>query len=164
MKTGLLLSLILFGTQSWTGEHALGAHEHGAVKLAIAVEKNSMDLDLDGPSDSFIGFEHAAKTDKEKALYNSTKNIWEKKLLTLITPSAALGCKILEATFSQVIEGSHADIEAKAKVICSKDLAGNEVQISLIKNFVKIKKLKVEVLSASTTSVEITKPVQTIKL
>jgi len=164
MKTGILAGLLLFTLPVFSGEHALGAHEHGSVKLALAVEGMTMDVDFDGPSESLIGFEHAPKSDRDKAIMNGAKNLWEKKLLTLIIPNAGLGCKISESSFKQEIEGSHADIEAKAKLTCSKNLAGTDVKIALIKAFPHIKKLKVEVLSATTTSVEITKPEQIIKL
>ncbi len=164
MKTGILAGLFLFALPAFSGEHALGAHVHGTVKLALAVEANTMDVDFDGPSESLIGFEHAPKSDKDKAIFNGSKNLWEKKLLTILTPAADLGCKIAESSFVQEIEGTHADIEAKAKISCAKNLAGTELKISLIKAFSHIKKLKVEVLSASTTSVEISKPEQTIKL
>lgn len=164
MKTGLVLCSLLFGTTIFAGEHSLGAHEHGSVKIEMAVEKNTMDLDLDGPSDSFMGFEHAPKSAKEKKIFQDTKDLWEKRLLTIITPAASLDCKITEATFSQQIEGSHADTEAKAKITCAKDLVGSELVISMIKVFPKIKKLKADVLSSTTMSVEITKPVHKLKL
>lgn len=164
MKTGIISSLLLVAMAASAGEHSLGAHEHGAVKLALAVEKNMMEIDLDGPSETFIGFEHAPKTDKEKAILNGTKNQWEKKLLTLISLPEALGCQISEASLGLVIEGVHADLEAKAKITCAKDLAGASASIALIKSFWKIKKLKVDIVSASASTIEITKPVQVIKL
>lgn len=164
MKTGFLFCVFLVCSNIMAAEHSLGAHEHGSVKLAVAVEKNSMDLDLDGPSESFIGFEHAPKSAKEIKLFNDTKELWEKKLLSVIVPNVSLGCKISEASFKQEIEGAHADVEAKAKITCVKNLAGSDLQIAMIKTFPKIKKLKVEVLSTNTTSVEITKPVQNVKL
>jgi len=164
MKNGILAGLLLFCMPVFAGEHALGAHEHGSVKLALAVEGMTMDVDFDGPSESLIGYEHAPKSDKDKAIMNSAKNLWEKKLLSIISPNAGLGCKISESSFKQEIEGTHADIEAKAKISCAKNLTGTEVKISLIKAFPHIKKLKVEVLSATATSVDITKPEQTLKL
>jgi hypothetical protein len=164
MKWGLLSSLLLLTGQICASEHALGAHEHGSVKMAIAVEKNVMDIDLDGPSDSFMGFEHTPKGSLETKIYNETKELWEKKLLTVLTPAQDLGCKISESTFKQTIEGSHADVEAKAKMSCTKNLAGTELTVSLLKRFTKIKKMKVDVLSTLSTTVDVTKKVQVIKL
>lgn len=164
MKWGLLASFCLLSGQICAGEHALGAHEHGSVKLALAIENKIMDIDLDGPSDSFMGFEHTPKGSKETKIYNETKELWEKQLLTVLTPAQELGCKISESSFKQTIEGSHAEVEAKAKITCAKNLAGTELTVSLLKRFAKIKKMKVEVLSTASSTVDVTKKVQVIKL
>lgn len=166
MKIGMLAALVVMSGALGANEkhHSLSAHEHGSVKLAIAVENNVMEVDFDGPSESFIGFEHAPKTAKEKATYESAKTLWEKNLLTVLTPAAGLDCKISEASFAQEIEGSHAEIEAKAKVTCAKNLAGTELKVGLLKAFPKVKKLNAEIISASTTTVKINKPEQVIKL
>ncbi|MGZ3806476.1 MAG: ZrgA family zinc uptake protein, partial [Bacteriovorax sp.] len=158
MKMHLLLVGFAFFVNAMAGEHSLGAHEHGAIKLGMAIEKNAVDIDLDGPSESFIGFEYLPKTAKDKKTFNDAKDLWEKKLLTLITLDKKLECKITEASFKQVIDekesaeeqakikdpkkkeqGVHSDIEAKAKITCAKDVAGSEVQISLRKQFKNIK-------------------------
>lgn len=164
MKMGAYLVLLLCGSYLQAGEHSLGAHEHGSVKMAIAVEKNVMDIDLDGPAESFLGFEHAPKNDKEKKLFGEVKNRWEKSLFTLIQPAQNLNCKITESSFNQIIEGSHADVEAKAKITCAKDMTGSDLQISFLKSFPKIKKLKVDIISSNTTTVDITKATQVLKL
>lgn len=169
MKWGMLAALALMtgalaANEKHHSQKSLSAHEHGSVKLAIAVENNVMEVDFDGPSESFIGFEHAPKSAKEKAKYEAAKTLWEKDLLTLLSPAAELDCKISEASFEQEVEGKHAEIEAKAKVTCAKNLAGTELKVSLLKSFPKIKKLNAEVISVNTTTVKIFKPEQVIKL
>ncbi len=183
MKASFFIVGLLFMANVNAGEHALHAHEHGAIKLGMGVEKNTIELELDGPSESFIGFEYLPKTDKDKKTFNDAKDLWEKKLLTLITPDQKFGCKITEASFAQVIdqketkeeqakikdpkkkeEGVHSDIEAKAKISCAKEIAGSEVQVSLKKYFKNIKKLNVEVISGEAKNVEITKAVQSFKI
>jgi hypothetical protein len=177
----LILSTTIAGAKA--GEHSLGAHEHGSIKMGLAVEKNTAELDLDGPAESFIGFEYLPHTEKDKQTLEKAKNLWEKNLLSVVSFNKALGCKVSEASFKQIIDeketaeaqakikdkskkesGVHSDIEAKAKVTCAKNLAGSELQISLLKNFARIKKLKVEVLSTETKSIEITSPVQSFKI
>jgi hypothetical protein len=162
---------------------ALGAHEHGSIKLEIAVEKNIIELNIDGPTESFMSFEYLPKSAKEKKIFEDLKTIWEKKLFTLITFESKLNCKIEEATLKQVVDeketkeeqakikdpkkkeqGVHSDIEAKAKVSCKYNLAGSNVEISLKKHFKNIKKLTAEIISTETKSVEISKDSQIIKL
>jgi hypothetical protein len=183
MKSTLIAFALLTSVQAFSHEHALGAHEHGSIKLGMAVEKNVADIDLDGPTESFISFEYLPKTAKEKKIFNDVKELWEKNFLTLISFDKTLGCKITESSFKQIIdeketaeeqakikdpkkkeEGVHSDVEAKAKITCAKDLAGSEVQVSLRKHFKNIKKLNAEIISGETKSVEITKPVQSFKI
>ncbi|MGZ3789621.1 MAG: ZrgA family zinc uptake protein [Bacteriovorax sp.] len=183
MKTTIITFALLTSSQIFAHEHALGAHEHGTIKLGMAVEKNIVDIDLDGPTESFISFEYLPKTEKEKKIFNDVKKLWEKKILELVSFDKKLNCKITEASFKQIIdeketaeaqakikdankkeEGVHSDVEAKAKITCAGNLAGTNVQVSLKKQFKNIKKLTVEVISSETKSVEITKPVQSFKI
>lgn len=178
-----VLVVAMAGVQASAGEHSLGAHEHGSIKMGLAVEKNTADLDLDGPAESFIGFEYLPKSAKDKKALSDAKNLWEKNLLSVVTFDSALGCKVSEASFNQIIDeketaeaqakikdkkkkesGVHSDIEAKAKITCAKNIDGSSLKVSLLKNFNRIKKLKVEVLSTETKSVEITSPVQSFKI
>jgi hypothetical protein len=183
MKNFFMSLILLSSFPLYSAEHSLGAHEHGAIKLGIAVEKNIVNLDLEGPTESFINFEYLPKTDKEKKIFNDVKNLWEKKVLDLISFEHKLNCQISESSFRQVIDeketaveqakikdakkkeaGVHSDIEAKAKITCSGNIAGTNVQISLRKYFVNIKKLAAEVISMEIKSVEITKPVQSFTI
>jgi hypothetical protein len=50
--------------------HEHGAHEHGIGRLDIAVEKNSIDIDLDSPAINLIGFEHAPGDAQERTTLN----------------------------------------------------------------------------------------------
>ena len=183
MKLNLLIIGVLFSTHSFASEKSLGAHEHGTIRLGMAVEKNVVDIDLDGPTESFISFEYLPKTEKEKKIFSDVKNLWEKQFLTLVTFDKKLNCKISESSFKQVIDeketkeeqakikdpkkkeaGVHSDVEAKAKITCASDIAGTNVQISLRRQFKNIKKLTAEIISTETKSIEITQALQTIKL
>ena len=173
MKTTIIAFALLTSGQIFAHEHALGAHEHGTIKLGMAVEKNIVDIDLDGPTESFISFEYLPKTAKEKKIFADVENQWKNKLFELISFDKKLNCKITEASFKQIIdekagakkeEGVHSDVEAKAKITCASDLAGSSVEVALKKHFKNIKKLTVEVISGETKSVEITKPVQSFTI
>jgi hypothetical protein len=166
--TALIANCLLLSSLSLAGEHALGAHEHGSIKLGFAVEKNTVEISLDGPAESFIGFEYIPHTDKEKTVFNNAKNLWEKNILELITFDKKLNCKITDSNFKQVIDQKetsvHSDIEAQAKITCTGSLSGSEVHVSLKKHFKNIKKITAEILSTETKSVEITKQVQAFKI
>ena len=171
MKAALLIIGLIISVNTIAGEQALHAHEHGAIKVGMAVDKNIVEIDMDGPSESFISFEYIPKTTKDKKLFNDAEIKWTKNLDSLIAFDKKLNCKVTEASFKQVVDeketkesGVHSDIEATAKITCSHNLSGSEVTVSLRKVFKHIKKLSVEVLSTETKSIEITKPVQSFKI
>lgn len=174
MKVALVMMGILISGSSVAGEKSLHAHEHGAIKVGMAVEKNTVEIDIDGPAESFLGFEYAPKTEKEKKVLSDLESKWTKNLESFISFDKKLNCKVTEANFTHVIEekkadakkeaGVHSEIEATAKLVCAFDLSGSEVSVSLRKIFKHIKKLSVEIIGRESKTIEITKAVQTFKI
>lgn len=161
----LLLSNIALAEKAHKHGKSQDAHVHGALKMEMAVEGKSIELDIDGPAESFIGFEYAPKTDKEKKVFLDAKDLWTKELLPkLLVIDPKLGCKITEATFKQEIDGSHSDIEAKAKIACDNDLKGQNLRVSLKRYYPHIKKLVVDLVGTETKSIEIKTDSEVIKL
>lgn len=169
-KNAIVLIFLLAFTSEVViaGDHALEAHEHGALKIGMAIDKNVVEIDIDGPAESFLGFEYLPKTAKEKKLLSDIKTQWTKKIETYFAFDKKLNCVTNSASFEQVIDpkesGSHSDIEAKAKLTCAQNLSGTKLTISLKKSFKNIKKLSAEILSNETKSVEIVKDIQVIQL
>ena len=183
MKTTSTIALVslLISTNSFSSDHGhgLGAHEHGSIKVGIAIEGSSAEIDIDGPAESFLGFEYAPKTSKEKKIFKDLQTKWTSNLESMIAFDKLLNCKVTEASFEQEVEnpsetkskkadkkesGTHSDIEAKAKITCAKNISGSMLTISLKKVFKNIKKLSVEVVGTDTKSVEITQAVQSFKI
>ncbi len=161
ITSSLLLSPYIFA------EKSLHAHEHGNVSLAIAVEKNIAEIDLDTPAESLFGFEHTPKSESEKKIISDAKASWGNILKELIVFPETMGCKTSEVKFEHIFEeGSktHSEVEASVNVICNKDLAETEVMVHMRKRFSKIKKLKLEVVGARNQKINITSPSQKIKL
>ncbi|WP_426152355.1 DUF2796 domain-containing protein [Pseudomonas sp. DC3000-4b1] len=46
---------------------SLGAHEHGTVHLDVALDGQTLALDLDSPGMNLVGFEHAPTSDADRA-------------------------------------------------------------------------------------------------
>jgi hypothetical protein len=44
-----------------------GAHEHGKITINAALENQTLSIELDAPAINVVGFEHAPRTDAEKA-------------------------------------------------------------------------------------------------
>lgn len=69
--------------------HEHGAHEHGVGRLDIAVEKGTVDIDLDSPAVNLIGFEHVPGDAKEKAtLEQAIADLKKGGRLMAFTPAA----------------------------------------------------------------------------
>ncbi|MBC7429179.1 MAG: DUF2796 domain-containing protein [Bacteriovorax sp.] len=177
-KMALLLSLLLVSNIAHSETHGrrLGAHVHGTIKIEMAVEGKSVDLSIDGPAESFVGYEYTPKSAKEKKAWAQAVATWNKQLLSkLFIFDKSLGCKINSASFRQEMDeeenkdakkeaGIHSDINAEAKVTCAIDLAGQSLVVALKKNFPKIKKLAVELVGTETKTIDINSDEQTIKL
>lgn len=79
-----------------TPHRELGPHEHGRGTLNIAVEGNKVTMELEVPGMDIVGFEHEAKTRKDKATLEKAKQ----KLMTplsLFKLPASAGCRVAEA-------------------------------------------------------------------
>ncbi|MGL4932766.1 MAG: ZrgA family zinc uptake protein, partial [Aeromonas sp.] len=66
----LLLAAAAFGAHANQDEHeSHGAHEHGHGQLNLVVDGDQLMIELQAPAADLVGFEHAAKSDEEKAQY-----------------------------------------------------------------------------------------------
>jgi hypothetical protein len=73
-----------------------GAHVHGQASLEIAVDGETVQLNLYSPLDNLLGFEHAPRTEEERrAVRAMDAKLHQARSLFVFTPSA--GCR-LEST------------------------------------------------------------------
>ena len=177
-KISLLFSFLVFSTTTLANEHGkgVGAHEHGSIKLEVAVEGKIIELDIDGPAESFVGFEYSPKTAKEKKTWADAESLWNKDLLTkLFILDKKLGCTSSEVSFKQEVDeeghkaskkeaGVHSDVEAKAKITCAQDLKGQSLTVGLKKHFPHIKKLTIDLVGSETKTIDVKRSLETIKL
>jgi len=170
-----LLALVLLSNSALAKKN-LHSHEHGHVELSIAYEKNLAEIELETPADSFFGFEHAPKNDKEKAIIEKAKKTWENLLNEIIVFPKDLNCQASEIEFKHAVEtktahdkhekheSDHSEVEASAKITCAKDLAGTKVDVLFIGKFPKAKKLKLEIVGPKSQSLTLKKSKETITL
>ena len=90
----LLLALlplaVVHAAQAHDHEHgSLAPHEHGVGTLNVALDDNTLELDLDSPAMNLVGFEHAATTDADKASVAAAKARLENPLTLFNLPPAA---------------------------------------------------------------------------
>lgn len=133
-------------------EKSLHAHVHGAIKMDIATDGKSMKIELNGPAESFVGFEYIAKTESEKKIWEEMKQKWQTPLERLIVLAPELKCTAGPASVEQEgekHESNHSDLNISVDIKCEQDLAGKNLEIAIIENFPKIKKLEINLLRSS---------------
>lgn len=89
----------------------LKAHEHGRASLRIAIEGDRVLLDLEAPGANIVGFEHAARTDEERAAVAAALARLAEPLGLFVLPAEA-GCRVADTAVEIVAEDEeeeHAD-------------------------------------------------------
>ena len=154
------------------------SHEHGVAELNIAIESNTIELELHSPAESIVGFEHTAKTAAEKKLQADSLAIWKTRAAEIITIDPSFGCKLTKAeaevdamddhaakpvdpkkkhdadhhhASKHGSKEQHSEVDADATITCTKPVVGTKISIDPTKLYPKIKKLKVQVVGAKQT-------------
>jgi Protein of unknown function (DUF2796) len=109
----LALGLSLAAGTASAQQRQLGAHEHGRGTLNMAIEGSRLSLELEAPGTDIVGFEHVAKTARQKAALAQAK----KQLLApqaLFKFPGAAGCVVADASVDLEGGGEHEHEQAKA--------------------------------------------------
>lgn len=132
-----------------------GAHEHGAAELKLVWEKNIVTIELETPAVNIVGFEHAPRTDaQKKVVQNAVATLRAADKLFSFTPEA--GCRseatdvksaLIDTKQGQTAE--HSEFEASYRFACDKPDALKAVDVSLLKLFPKMRKLRAQSVSAT---------------
>jgi len=89
-------------------EHgSLEAHEHGAAQLNVALDGKVLELQLESPAMNLVGFEHAAKSDADKAKVAAARSQLEQPQ-TLFGLNAG-DCTISKQELESPLFADHAD-------------------------------------------------------
>jgi Protein of unknown function (DUF2796) len=97
LAPSLLLVVSLAVGAGAAQERRHGAHEHGRGILNIAIEAGRVGLELEAPGADIVGFEHAARTPRQKAVLKEAKQRLLAPQDLFKFPSAA-GCVVAEAS------------------------------------------------------------------
>ena len=150
-------------------EHgSLGAHEHGVASLNVALDGQNLELQIDSPAMNFVGFEHAAKSDADKAKVAAAKAELEKpvELFGLAAGACQVTKQELESPLfgghdhhhdeahehghAHADEHEHSDIEASYQLSCKQADALKQLDLSeLFKRFPATQKIQVQLIGPS---------------
>lgn len=114
------------------------AHVHGAGELKIVFEQQEGKVEFKSAADSVLGFEHEAKSEKDRKTLADAYDRFQTKINEMILFAADLGCQIKTDKVEVVRDGGHADFVARYAVLCQKSPAGSELKI----DFTSLKRMK----------------------
>lgn len=141
------------------------AHVHGAAELSIAFEGLNGVFEFSSPSDSIIGFEYEAKTEKDKKATVAALLIFERHISEMIVFEEPLKCKItkdkLEVVYQKPLlgapsgthssgpSGTHSEVKGFFQVLCEKSPKGSKIEFNIQKFFPRLRDVDVQVLIGS---------------
>ncbi|MGI9357209.1 MAG: DUF2796 domain-containing protein [Rhizobiaceae bacterium] len=126
----------------------LDSHEHGHVTLQIAIEKNQMNIAFEAPGESIVGFEHAAKTDDQKAKVEAAREQLSDSAALFVLPPEA-GCEVTSADVQLHQEGNHNAFEASYAFTCSNTAILNALETRLFALYPAIEEIDVDYIAPS---------------
>ncbi len=132
------------------------AHEHGALKLDVAIAGNKLTIAMEAPMDNLLGFERAPRTDAERKAGADvlTRLRMPDKGTPLFATDAAAQCilakaevqaPVLEPGAQPAPKDEHADLEAHYEFTCSRPDALRTLDVGLFDAYQRIQRIDVQV-------------------
>lgn len=141
-------------------EHgSLDAHEHGAAQLNVVLDGKALELQLESPAMNLVGFEHAAKTDADKAKVAATRSQLEQP--QALFGLAAGDCNVSKQELQSPLftehghndhhehakDSEHNDIHAHYSLDCQKPEELKQLDLGeLFKRFPATEKIQVQLI------------------
>ena len=156
----------------------LDSHEHGVGELNIAIDSNTVAMELHAPGADIVGFEYAAESAEDQATIDAAVSTLAQPLDLFIMPAAA-ECSVTQASAELEIEegdehhdehhdnddeghaddhgdenehvdsGSHTEFYAAYTLTCGNLSALSQIQFAYFDAFENARTLEVQIISAS---------------
>jgi hypothetical protein len=146
------IAVSLFLQPAYAGKkghaHGHGAHAHGRGNIDIAIEADGKTgaIEFKSPAESIYGFEHAAKSEKDKKAAADGLALLEAKIGTIVQFAPEAGCELSKKEIETHQDGKHAEVEGAFGFSCKQSLLGTKVTFGVGEVFPKLKKVQVQVV------------------
>lgn len=137
-------------------DHDHHAHVHGVAKLEVAVDGSRIDLHLESPLEALLGFEHAPRTEKEKAAV-ARMHTTLKQAERLFVPTAAAGCRLVSVQVEAAVleaghkghdhHDEHGDLDADFHFTCAQPGKLTGMEVRLADAFPRMRRVDAQVVS-----------------
>jgi hypothetical protein len=153
--------------------HAQHAHQHGQLRLSIAVDGEQLNIALEAPLDSLVGFERTPRTDAERrSAAAAVARLRDAG--GLFTPDTAAQCTAqpVELDAGLLAPGAvakpgqeHADLEATYSFRCAHPAQLRTLQTTLLDSFPRASRIDVQVAGPrGQRKAKLQRPARTIEL
>ena len=151
---GIAAALTLNGpAHAQKAKREVGAHQHGASKLNVAIEGQTIAMEFSAPADDIVGFETRPRTEKQKASVEQATGTLRDPLKLFALPQAA-GCTVASASVELVFEeepsakaADHSEFEGRYSLSCTNVAAVLDIEFPYFKLFPKVDEVEVQVIS-----------------
>lgn len=142
------------------------AHVHGVAEVNVAIEsETSIVVEFVSPASGIYGFEHAARTDQDRAAVERGLGLLRDRIGEMILFDRSLGCRFTSVELEVHGEeghggqghhaehhrdeagGEHREVHAEFEVTCARPVGGSELRFGVTRVFPTITELLVQVLS-----------------
>lgn len=142
----LFLSVLCCTASVFSEVREHGGHVHGQGSISIAFDGIQGTIELDTPGDAVLGFEHEAKSKKDKQKQADALKKLETEISRMVVFDEALGCVITPKKMEVKHDGAHADLEAEFQVSCKTSPLGSKILFQVQKVFPGFHQVAVQVL------------------
>ena len=130
-----------------------GVHEHGVIKLDVAMDGSLLTLQLEAPLDSLLGFEHRPRTEAQRQAADAVLKRFNDGA-SLFQPSAAASCTFRKSTIDanalqpnpEAKPGEHADLGAIFEFQCAQPDKLRDIDVALFDAFKRIQRINAQVI------------------
>ena len=128
----------------------LGAHEHGVVRMGLAVDDQRMSLDIEVPAATVFGFEHNPETEEEIRVVSEAMETLRTRVGEVIAVSSELACELedVEVVSAPEVdeehshsddeehshsedEDAHSEVRVSVSWLCAQSVEGTDATLSL---------------------------------
>lgn len=135
----------------WPLAAVAGPHEHGVARMNLAIDGQQLQVSIQVPLESLLGYERAPRDATEKAQATATLDRLKQSQEVIVTPPAAQ-CRPVEAgqIKAPLIEGKggaekHGDLNGEYKLICAQPAELRTLEASLFEVSRRITRVQVQV-------------------
>jgi hypothetical protein len=155
MKRLARILLLIAAVAAGAAAAAPHAHQHGAVRLAVAIDGAQLSIAMEAPLESLLGFERAPRNDAERRAATELLTRLRSGTAALFQPTGAAQCALVQAEVRAAVlepapkaaaaEDDHADLDADYTFKCAQPGQLRTLELGLFDAFKRLRRIEVQV-------------------